>query len=768
MLKASYLWVLLAAILSAVGCSNQIIGTVGINGGAPPCSGSSCACAAGVDRLTQTVINKIDLLLMVGNSGSMADKQALLALAIPDLVNGLVNPICLDDTTQAPVPAPMQPTGPLEACPFGSTREFPPVLDMHVGVLSSSLGSFGTGACPDTPPASCPSATTTPNDDHGHLVTRTGSCSTTSVPTYQGFGFLAWDPMQKLSPPGEAELGGLLGAAHDLVAGVGSAGCAFRSQNEAWYRFLVDPAPWGQIALVNNQVKTSGIDEVILQQRQRFLRPDSALVIVVASDADDGSLKEQSSYPLFADPGLYLPHARLDCFTKGPTDLCCASCGQATPSGCGDDPMCASNPSYGPTDENLALQTFGLISDKQRFGIEFFYPPSRYVNALKSQSVTDADGKDVPNPIFTNLDPTHDIAPVRDSGIVMYATLAGVPWQLLARQKGGVPDLIQGVSTLDPTQVGGFKTAHELSLLDVKGNIIWDDIAADPENYVPSKSPFMFESTTPRQGTDPITGALLGLTSTNAMNGHERTIGVPPGDIEYACIFPLAQPIDESHGAGDCGSNPIDNPLCAPNPSDGGKNTLRTAAKAYPGLKHLAIARGMGDEGIAASICAAQTTDPASPDFGYRPAMTSILDRVKQALHPPCLPRVLKTEADGQATCLIVEGRHTGGMCACDPTAARSPLAPKFLLALPELQADPTFTNGDCFCEITQTSGAALADCRTSAHPTSNGWCYVDATQGPEEAAVVADCPADEPRELRFVGRGQPADAAALFITCSD
>jgi hypothetical protein len=701
----------------------------------------------------------------------MEDKQALLAYALPELLGGLMNPRCIDVTTGQPVAT--LPAGPLDPCPPGSQREFPPVLDMHVGVLSSSLGSFGTGACPDVPPAICPSATNTPNDDHGHLLTRTSPCGVTNVPTYQGFGFLAWDPTQKLSPPGEKAMGvvgkgGLIGAAYDLMLGVGHAGCAFRSQNEAWYRFLVDPSPWAQIELVNNQVKTTGIDEALLRQRQRFLRPDSLLVIVVASDADDGSLKEYSSYPLFTDPGVYLPHPRMDCFTKGPTDPCCASCGQVTPSGCAADPMCSSSPSYGPQDENLALQTFGLIDDKQRFGIEFFYPPSRYVNALSSQVVKDANGNDVPSAIYTNLDPTHYTGAVRDSGLVLYATITGVPWQLLARQKGGVPDLIHGVSALDPTQVGGFKTAHELWLTDAHGNQLWDDIAGDPENYVPPKSPFMVESTTARTGTDPITGAALGLTSTNAMNGHERTIGMPPGDIEYACIFPLVVPLDESQGSGDCSSNPMDNPICAPNPNDSGKNTLRTAAKAYPGVKNLAIARGMGPQGIAGSICAAQTTDGLTADFGYHPAMMAILDRLKQALHPPCLPRVLQTDAAGQVACLILEGRHTGGTCACDPSAARSPLPPEEdQAALAEVQATPEFANIDCLCAINQTSGAALADCRTSPHPTSNGWCYVDATQGPQEAVIVADCPATEARELRFVGQGRPAEGAALFITCS-
>jgi len=162
-----------------------------------------------VERLTQSGVNKIDLVLVVDNSASMADKQKILALAIPDLIIGLVNPKCLDDKTGAP--AATQPSGPTVACPMGSTREFPPVEDIHIGLLSSSLGTFGADGCPDKPPIACPTAGTTSNNDHGHLVTRTGACDPAGsvVPTYQSSGFLAWDPAQTLMPPGTKDVGAI-------------------------------------------------------------------------------------------------------------------------------------------------------------------------------------------------------------------------------------------------------------------------------------------------------------------------------------------------------------------------------------------------------------------------------------------------------------------------------------------------------------------------------------------------------------------------------
>jgi hypothetical protein len=58
-----------------------------------------------VDQITQTSVDKIDLLFMIDNSISMSDKQEILQLAVPDLVQRLVNPICVDsEGTQYPPP----------------------------------------------------------------------------------------------------------------------------------------------------------------------------------------------------------------------------------------------------------------------------------------------------------------------------------------------------------------------------------------------------------------------------------------------------------------------------------------------------------------------------------------------------------------------------------------------------------------------------------------------------------------------------------------
>ena len=582
---------------------------------------------------------KMDLLLVIDNSVTMADKQQLLAASLPAFLNGLLNPPCVD-ASGTPVPAAQQP-GPTGTCPASTQRDFPALPDVHVGVISSSLGSFGANACPDVVPMGCPGATPdSTTNDHGHLLSRTDPCSGGVVPTYQSEGFIAWDPAMQLSPPGETQLGdgtapGLVQSVQNLVLGAGNLGCAYASQNEAWYRFLVDPSPYATIALNGNTVVTTGTDSVLLQQRQDFLRPDSLLVIANLTDRTDGSLKETAEYPLFADLAVggqpfHLPTATQACITVGPTSSCCASCGQQTPAGCTTDPTCTTTPLYSSATENIALRAFGLISHKARYGIEFFYPPSRYVRALTSLTVTDEQGSTADNPLF--------VGGKRDPSRVFYTAIVGVPWQLIARAHGGVPDLVNGVSALDATQVGGFKSSAELALDDAMGHSFWSDIAGAPESYVAALSPYMVESTVPRTGTDPITGSAMAppgsATGTNAINGHEWTIAAPPGDIEYACVFPKVTAVDCSVAgvSCDCSAAASDNPLCDPNPNDSGNLTLQTRDKAYPGIKHLAIVEGLGAQGIAASLCPAEVADTTQPTYAYLPTAKTLIARLAPVL----------------------------------------------------------------------------------------------------------------------------------------
>ena len=89
-----------------------------------------------VEQIRYQSVDKIDLLFVVDNSTSMRDKQLILKTAVPGMLRRLVNPPCVDDAGQRePAMA-----GAEVPCRAGFEREFQPVEDIHIGVISSSLG----------------------------------------------------------------------------------------------------------------------------------------------------------------------------------------------------------------------------------------------------------------------------------------------------------------------------------------------------------------------------------------------------------------------------------------------------------------------------------------------------------------------------------------------------------------------------------------------------------------------------------------------------
>src|SRR5687767_13302447 len=106
-----------------------------------------------VDQIRQTAVDKIDLLFMIDNSISMADKQAILAAAVPVLVNRLISPNCVDAMGGT--------IGPSNAgdCGGNGEPEFNAIEDIHIGVVTSSLGGHGGQVCAGAE-----------FDDHGRLL----------------------------------------------------------------------------------------------------------------------------------------------------------------------------------------------------------------------------------------------------------------------------------------------------------------------------------------------------------------------------------------------------------------------------------------------------------------------------------------------------------------------------------------------------------------------------------------------------------------------
>jgi len=610
------LGVSLFSLATVVACSGTDNGG-GSGGGSSSSSGTGGNGGGGSNSCVNP--GRMDLLLAIDNSRSMADKQQILARTVSDLVQGLVNPPCTDPTGAQP---PTQPADPADACPSGLVRAFTPLTDIHIGVISSSLGGHGSDSCAPNDQTSCGSGVTnTTNNDAGHLLSRLDACTAGQATTYLGKGFLAWDPLQKLMPPGESQVndnmgGGLAPTLRDMVVGVGQIGCGYESQLESIYRFLVDPEPYQSISLVNNIATPTGIDATVLTQRADFLRPDSLLTIAMLSDENDCSTKEYGQFYTSnqlrngASP-FHLPRPRSECATN-PNDPCCLSCGQNQGT-CPPDPSCSMNNGFlTEVEDNINLRCW---DQKRRFGIDFLYPIDRYQQAFMSTMVTNRAGELVPNPIFMDLNPNDPITAVRGPERVLFTGIVGVPWQDIARDKNDASK--------------GFKDADELNASVAGVGTTWDLILGDPGNGVAPKDPLMIESMQKRAG----------VMNPNPINGNDWTI-TAQDDLQYACIFPLIPGTerdctDMSLTACDCIDAQNDNPLCAPDPTNSNQPTLQVKAKGYPGTRTLALMKSLGDQALVGSVCAPQVTDATKLDFGYRPIVRSVVDWLTRRYCPP-------------------------------------------------------------------------------------------------------------------------------------
>jgi hypothetical protein len=757
-----------SASISAVGCLDR-----------PIARNEPRTTSTIVERLTRSKVDKIDLLLAIDDSGSMADKQEILSLAVPDLVEGLVNPRCINPANPREFTKVDSPNG---ACPGGMEREFEPVLDIHVGVISSSLGGHGSESCKGGQ-----------NEDMARLLTRSPNGGQAAVKTYEDKGFLAWDPGQKLSPPGEAVLddggaSGLVPTLRSLVKGVGQNGCGYEAQLESWYRFLVDPEPYATIELnEKREAVPKGVDKVLLAQRKAFLRHDSLVAIIQLSDENDCSMIEGGDFYLAAQTTsgrdrFTLARPRKECATD-PNDPCCKPC-SAPVGACPEDETCRSQGEIARLSETEDLTNLRCFNPKSRFGIDFLHPISRYKDALTLPKIADRSGNLVPNPLLPALDPDNTEPDARGPGLVFYAGIVGVPWQNIARQReDGTPDLRDGVGA-DGNPIGGFKSAAELREPVAGYASTWDIILGtlgDPND--PPADPHMQESTEPRSGKNPITGTEIAPPGsdddTNVINGHEWNVPMRPGaggDLQYACVFPLLKAVT---GTSDCKRSDTKNPLCEDAP-DGSDTQRQVKAKAYPGLRELALIKELGPQGIVGSVCPGQVDNSESPDFGYRPAIGAIIDTLKTKLSEgQCLPRTLTPDENGQVSCLILEARtEPSGTCDCSGYPARRAVQPEHRAAEKEIAEDPLAAKfgWNCVCEVQQLEGEALKACQDAIPPDPvrtadgqpvNGWCYIDPSIDVGRSEIVATCPSTERRMVRFTNDGKAQLDSTMFITCS-
>ncbi|HEX4512123.1 MAG TPA: hypothetical protein VH054_01260, partial [Polyangiaceae bacterium] len=275
-------------------------------------------------RATQP-LEKMDILFAIDNSPSMGDKQDLLAAAVPTLVGRLLNPNCVDATMTCAVASdcaslgadadcdtngnggqgqcfvPGDNKGSLQCSTIAGTKpEFASVDDLHIGIVSSSLGGGGS---PDVCVVN--GNDTMHADDKGHLLNRTagnpeGVIANARPVDGNGGDFLAWLPASDphnagKAPPSVTSYNDGQGAQlitdfQALVHGVDQHGCGLEAQLESWYRFLVQPDPYDTIEMSNDnppRATYAGVDATLLAMRHDFLRPDSLVLIVQITDEED-------------------------------------------------------------------------------------------------------------------------------------------------------------------------------------------------------------------------------------------------------------------------------------------------------------------------------------------------------------------------------------------------------------------------------------------------------------------------------------------------
>ncbi len=718
-----------------------------------------------VEIVRDKVPNKLDLLMMIDNSISMADKQHLLADAMEHLVNRLVQPRCLDERGE-PTGARSSPKG---VCPTGSQPEFLPFMDIHAAVVTSSLGSHGAAGVNDV----CVDASA---DDHAQLL----GVIRPNLQSWDQKGFLAWDPEQRLSPVGIADPAVFAQGLAAHVQAAGDKGCGFEGALEAWYRFLVDPEPPAGVTRDPSALLSTitGTSEEVLAQRRAFLRPDSVLGIVMLSDENDCSIVDEGYGWLVTRTspvaGSAMYRASSQC-AANPNDACCQSCGEGTTkAGCpplAEDVECSKGKTLTPEEDSVNLRCH---AQKQRFGFDLLYPTQRYVDALTQVQIRRrSDDALVPNPIYESRDGAQPRSPEQ----VLLLGIVGVPWQDVADERS--------------LKEAGLTFLSEQGQLSAER---WAVILGDPEASPPvlPTDPFMVATSTDRTKLpipqfNPIvpTEKLVPSTSLNPrenqINGHE-TSDASRGDLQFACTFELSKPIVCDQAALDAGSAcdcfstdlAFNSSLCQPL-GGGASTTTQRFGKAYPGLRELQVLRGVGGHGIVASTCP-KTADVGSASYGYRPAMDALAGRVARQIGRSCLAEDARADADGRTACSVITA-SSNQACACAEEQGLTPAGAEAKAQVLKQLASVGYCGPGmscdslCVCELAQLDGADLAACQTSDQPPSTpGFCYLNAVDGEANAgaeALAHDCVGGAPRRIRFSG-GAPAESSIALLYCSE
>jgi len=398
------------------------------------------------------------------------------------------------------------------------------------------------------------------------------------------------------------------------------------------YRFLVDPEPPQAVEKRNGVSAPTVINDALLAQRKAFLRPDSAVAIVILSDENDCSIVDEG-VAWFVGSQSRMPRSTVACDSNA-NDPCCRSCAQnesSPPSGCvalSADLNCKDIPTgqqfatWDAVNDSANLRCF---AQKKRFGFDLLYPIGRYSDALSNPKIRTRAQILVDNPLLA----ARDGKGPRSATLISVSLIVGTPWQDLAKTESLSSGPIQ---YLDGAALGS--------------NGRWPMLLGDSSLNLPPSDPFMIESIEPRTGQNPLTNTpIVSATSANptanAINGHEQNVPAR-NDLQYACTFQLFTPRVCANGDPICDCAPDkagkldalvanNSPLCQP-PGGGAVTNTQYFGKGFPGTRELGFAKLLGARAVPASICPRTLSDQNSPDYAYAPAFEGLLKRIAQTL----------------------------------------------------------------------------------------------------------------------------------------
>jgi hypothetical protein len=237
-------------------------------------------------------VDKVDLLLVVDNSGSMRDNQANIMAQFGPLIDLLVNPPCISR---------MNPMAAEHACMAGNADDvpkYPAVKDLHVGVVSSDLGTPGSTVpgCDDSDrgddgllnpirngPAlqsHLPWAPRRPNAETAPAGFRPMACNNdpNQFPAFITFCSNAADMSCDVAGMNAStRLPATFADWFKCNAGLFVNGCGLESQLEGMWRGLVEKD--ARLAPGNTSPNAG------------FLRDDALLAIIQLTDEEDGSVR---------------------------------------------------------------------------------------------------------------------------------------------------------------------------------------------------------------------------------------------------------------------------------------------------------------------------------------------------------------------------------------------------------------------------------------------------------------------------------------------